>query len=251
MSFTIDRLHAGARSIIASHFLALSVRDRYSRFAISAPPQLVAKYVDGIDFVRDAVLGVHQTTVRLEEPGALIGVAHTAFEGDVAEFGVSVLPAHRGQGLGSALLDRAVALARRRGMRRLWMQFLAHNVPIMRIARKVGMRVVPHGVPRARISTCPAGSRAKQRNAIRVDVKSRAATGSVARNEPAVERHASRSSCAARDALTASSTSIFAAEPARRPTPPEGTSGSRSFTARRRKAFRHAPGGRRGASRSS
>jgi GNAT superfamily N-acetyltransferase len=146
MSFTIDRLHTGARSIIASHFLALSVRDRYSRFAISASPQLVAKYVDGIDFVRDAVLGVHKTTVRLEEPGALIGVAHTAFEGDVAEFGVSVLPAHRGQGLGSALLDRAVALARSRGMRRLWMQFLAHNVPIMRIARKVGMRVVPHGV---------------------------------------------------------------------------------------------------------
>jgi len=146
MSFTIDRLHAGARSIIASHFLALSVRDRYLRFATSVSPQLVAKYVEGIDFVRDAVLGVHETTVRLEDPGALIGVAHTAFEGDLAEFGVSVLPAHRGQGLGGALFERAIAVARSRGVRRLWMQFLAHNVPIMRIARKVGMRVVPGGV---------------------------------------------------------------------------------------------------------
>jgi GNAT superfamily N-acetyltransferase len=89
---------------------------------------------------------VHETTVRVEDPGALVGVAHTAFEGDLAEFGVSVLPAHRGQGLGSALFERAIALSRSRGMRRLWMQFVAHNVPIMRIARKVGMRIVPRGV---------------------------------------------------------------------------------------------------------
>ena len=146
MSFTIDRLQDSARSIITAHFLALSIRDRYLRFATAAPPHLVTQYVDTIDFTRDVVLGVHDSTVRLEERGALVGVAHTAFEGDLAEFGVSILPAHRGQGLGSALLDRAVALARSRGMRRLWMQFLAHNVPITRIARKIGMRIVQGGV---------------------------------------------------------------------------------------------------------
>lgn len=145
MSFTIDRLQDSARSIITAHFMALSVRDRYLRFSTAASPHLVTRYVDTIDFERDVVLGVRDSTIRLEERGALVGVAHTAFEGDVAEFGVSVLPAHRGQGLAGAMLDRAVALARSRGMRRLWMQFLAHNVPITRIARKIGMRIVPRG----------------------------------------------------------------------------------------------------------
>jgi GNAT superfamily N-acetyltransferase len=146
MSFTIDRLPAGARSIVTAHFLALSVRDRYLRFSSAAPLHLVTRYVDTIDFERDVVLGVHDSADRCDERGALVGVAHTAFEGDLAEFGVSVLPAHRGQGLAGTLLDRAVALARSRGMRRLWMQFLAHNVPITRIARKIGMRIVLGGV---------------------------------------------------------------------------------------------------------
>jgi GNAT superfamily N-acetyltransferase len=146
MPFTIDRLQDSARSIITAHFLALSVRDRYLRFSTAAPTHLVTRYVETIDFSRDVVLGMRDSTVRLDERGALVGVAHTAFEGDLAEFGVSVLPSHRGQGLGSALLDRAVALARSRGMRRLWMQFLAHNVPITRIARKIGMRIVLRGI---------------------------------------------------------------------------------------------------------
>ena len=146
MPFTIDRLQESARAFITEHFLALSVRDRYLRFATAAPPHLVTRYVDAIDFTRDVVLGVHDGSVRVEEQGALVGVAHTAFEGDLAEFGVSVLPEHRGNGLGSRLLDRAVALARSRGVRRLWMQFLMQNVPITRIARKIGMRIVPRGV---------------------------------------------------------------------------------------------------------
>ena len=31
-------------------------------------------------------------------------------------------------------------------MRRLWMQFLPHNAPIVHLARKLGMRIASHGL---------------------------------------------------------------------------------------------------------
>ena len=85
--------------------------------------------------------------VRSEPAGeALTGVVHTAFEDGLAEVGVSVLPAHRGRGMGRALLECAIAHARSRGMRRLWMQFLPGNAAIIGLARKLGMRIVSYGL---------------------------------------------------------------------------------------------------------
>jgi GNAT superfamily N-acetyltransferase len=140
--FTIERLNASARAFVASHFLALPPGDRYLRFGTAASAPRVAAYVDRIDFGRDAVLAV-----RAEPVGAaLTGIAHAAFEDGLAEVGVSVLPAHRGQGMGRALLECAVAHARSRGMRRLWMQFLPGNAAIIGLARRLGMRIVSCGL---------------------------------------------------------------------------------------------------------
>lgn len=145
MTFAIQRLDASARASLVAHYLALPLADRYLRFCTAAPPQVIAAYVDGIDFDRDAVLGSEGTMGDDPSRRAPAGVAHIAFEDDLAEFGVSVLPAHRQQGLGVALLERAVGHARSRGMRRLWMQYLAHNAPIMRMARRFGMAIVAGG----------------------------------------------------------------------------------------------------------
>jgi RimJ/RimL family protein N-acetyltransferase len=65
-----------------------------------------------------------------------------AFEDDLAELGLSVLPAHRRRGVGGALFKRAMAYARNRCMPRLFMHFLSENAPIMRIARRFGMHIV-------------------------------------------------------------------------------------------------------------
>jgi RimJ/RimL family protein N-acetyltransferase len=145
MSIAIERLNESARAILASHFLELPAADRYLRFAAAVTPQVIAGYVDGIDFNRDAVFAVRPAPGD-ECRGALAGVVHAAFPDDVAELGISVLPAYRGRGLASALAERAIAYARSRGMRALAMQLLRGNAPMLRIARKLGMTIVDRGV---------------------------------------------------------------------------------------------------------
>jgi RimJ/RimL family protein N-acetyltransferase len=145
-SIAIERLNEGGRASVAAHFLALPARDRYLRFASSVTPQLIARYVDGIDFNRDAVFAVRSAPIGDEGQAALAGVVHEAFqEDDVAELGISVLPAYRGQGLASALAKQAIAYARSRGVRALAMQLLRENAPMLRIARKLGMTIVDGG----------------------------------------------------------------------------------------------------------
>jgi len=145
MSIAIERLSESARPILALHFLALSAVDRYLRFAAAVRPQIIARYVDGIDFNRDAVFAVHPAAIGDECREALAGVVHAAFPDDVAELGISVLPAYRNQGLASTLAEWAIAYARSRGMRWLSMQVLRENAPMLRIARKLGMTIVDGG----------------------------------------------------------------------------------------------------------
>jgi GNAT superfamily N-acetyltransferase len=135
MTFAIERLHVGLRHTLVAHFLGLPMKDRFLRFGRPLAQPAIAAYVDGIDFQRDAVFGVH-------DPGlALVGAMHVAFEDDLAEIGLSVLPEHRCRGVGSALFDRAVEHARNRSIPRLLMHCLADNAPIMRMARRFGMDI--------------------------------------------------------------------------------------------------------------
>ena len=136
MTIAVRRLNEGVRATLVEHFLALPMRDRRLRFGTPLAPTGIAAYVDRIDFDRDAVFGVHDDRL------SLVGVAHVALEKDVAEVGLSVLPAHRRRGLGGALFRRAMAYARNRCMPRLLMHFLSENAPIMRIARRFGMHIV-------------------------------------------------------------------------------------------------------------
>ena len=151
MSFAIQRLNEGIRTTLVAHFLALPMKDRCLRFGASLAPAVIAAYVDGIDFVRGAVFGVHDDRL------ALVGVAHMAIEDDLAEVALSVLPMHRGHGVGSALFKRAMAYARKRCIPRLFMLFRLENAPIMRIARRFGMRIVAGGgEARAHLNLQPA-----------------------------------------------------------------------------------------------
>jgi len=81
MTFAIHRLGDGARPTVTAHFLALPMKDRRLRFGTSLAPRVIAAYVDGIDFDRDAVFGVHDDQL------VLVGVAHVAFEDGQAELG--------------------------------------------------------------------------------------------------------------------------------------------------------------------
>jgi len=132
----IQRLNERQRDALLIHFLALPVEDRSMRFGTGLAPSALASYVDRIDFGQGAVFGVQ------DDGGMLVGVAHVAFEADIAEVGLSVLPNHRRRGFGTALFARAVAHARNSRISRLIMHFLWSNAPIMRIARRFRMNVV-------------------------------------------------------------------------------------------------------------
>jgi GNAT superfamily N-acetyltransferase len=136
MTIPVQRLGEGARASLTAHLHALTAADRRLRFGSTLSPEGITAYSDGIDFGRDAVFAVHDDRL------ALLGVAHAAFGDDFAELGLSVLPAHRGRGIGTALFERAAAHARNRSVARLYMHCLAENVAIMRIARRFGMAVV-------------------------------------------------------------------------------------------------------------
>jgi GNAT superfamily N-acetyltransferase len=131
----VQRLTEASRPELERHFLSLEPEDVRLRFGAAIAAAAMVAYVERIDFDVDAVLGVH------DEALALVGAAHVAFTGDLAEIGVSVLPGHRGRGIGSALLARAAEHVRNRFVTRLFMYCLAENAAMLHIARKLGMTI--------------------------------------------------------------------------------------------------------------
>ena len=131
----VRELSALERGALERHFLALESEDRRLRFGIAIGDHALRAYVHGIDFGRDAVFGV------LDDELELLGVAHLARDATSAELGVSVLAAHRGRGIGGALLARAHTHARNWGVRTLFMHCLRENGAMMHLARKQGMNL--------------------------------------------------------------------------------------------------------------
>lgn len=130
------RLSPANREALRRHFCALDATDRRLRFGSMISDAGIVQYVEQIDFDRDAVFGVFDDDLHLD------GVAHVAVYEGVAELGVSVLPGHRGRGIGTALFDRAGVFARNHLVRVLFMHCLTENQAMMHIAAKSKMRIV-------------------------------------------------------------------------------------------------------------
>ena len=135
MSIAVQRLTESARPKLVEHFQKFGPDDTRLRFGSPLPPETIAAYVESIDFAADAVFGVHGEELDI------VGVAHVAFGADAAELGVSVLPEHRGKGVGSALFARAVEHVRNRFVTRVYMHCLAENAAMMHIAQAAGMTI--------------------------------------------------------------------------------------------------------------
>jgi len=123
------------RRAILRHLHRLSPEDHRLRFGVQQAEASLRRYVDGIDFERDALFGVFDDDLEL------VGFAHVAL-GEEAEFGVSVDPAHRGRGIGTALLARSMDYARNRMIPTLLVHCLAENRAMYAMARKAGMQIV-------------------------------------------------------------------------------------------------------------
>jgi RimJ/RimL family protein N-acetyltransferase len=155
----IRELNSGHRERILQHLLLLNEEDRRLRFGTQTPDVVIHRYVGNLDFNRDAIFGCFDSQLNL------IGMAHLAYlpktKGQplAAEFGVSVLPNGRGQGVGTALLARASVHSRNTRIETLFVHCLAHNRAMMHLAQKAGMLVeYAHGDADACLKLPPANS---------------------------------------------------------------------------------------------
>lgn len=123
------------RAAILRHLHRLSEEDLRLRFGSPQSDASIAHYVERIDFERDSLLGVFGDDLEL------VGVTHLGM-GEEAEFGVSVLPAFRGRGIGTALFARAQEHARNHMIRKFYVHCLTENKAMLAIARKAKMQIV-------------------------------------------------------------------------------------------------------------
>jgi GNAT superfamily N-acetyltransferase len=137
----IEKLGEVDRDSLLAHFVLLEAEDRRLRFGLSVSDEHIERYVGGIDFEVAHMYGVRAS------PNEWLGIGHFNIDpnGGPAELGLSVLPAARGRGLGSAIFRSAVAQASRLGATRLYMHFLTTNKAILSIARSAGMSIESGG----------------------------------------------------------------------------------------------------------
>ena len=137
----VRELHAGHKDEILNHLLQLNDEDRRLRFGTQTPDEVITHYVEHLNFNKDTVFGIFNDDLKL------IGMAHLAYlpesknQARAAEFGVSVLPEGRAQGLGTALLQRSAVHSRNTRIETLYVHCLASNKAMMHLAQKAGMRV--------------------------------------------------------------------------------------------------------------
>jgi acetyltransferase len=123
----------------------LSQESRYFRFISTLnelTPRMLVRYTQ-IDYDRELAL----VAVRREQaPGAveeIIGVARYLLnpDRDTCEFAIAIGDAFQGQGLGSKLMRALIAVARKRGLKRMEGFVLAINAPMIRLMRSLGFTI--------------------------------------------------------------------------------------------------------------
>ncbi|MBI1890365.1 MAG: N-acetyltransferase [Burkholderiales bacterium] len=177
----IKELAERDRRRMLMHFLALNDQERLLRFGSAMPDELITKYVQKIQFSRDAVFGVYDADLQL------LAVAHLAYlprgaspgspgnttKQRVAEFGVSVLASARGRGIGTKLFERAAMHCRNNDVDTLYVHCLTSNQVMMHIARKAGMEIHrDHGEADAYLKLPPADARSVLQEAMDEQVAS-------------------------------------------------------------------------------
>ncbi|MBL8381635.1 MAG: GNAT family N-acetyltransferase [Burkholderiales bacterium] len=147
---SVRQLTDADRWRLRPHLKRLAPEDRRLRFGMILNDAAIDRYVDSLDFDREAVLAVAAAD------GALLAAAHVAPVGEGAELGLSVDARARRRGLGGALFVQAVAWARNRYLRRVHMHCLRENTAILRLARRHGMALDFDGAESSAVLLLPA-----------------------------------------------------------------------------------------------
>jgi GNAT superfamily N-acetyltransferase len=123
------------REAVRKFLLDLPPEDRRNRFCSTLSDAAVSAYVDGLDFVRDTILGA------FDDAAQLVGLAELVPGTEESEMAFAVRPDKRGQKVGTRLMDRLLQRARICGVRKAVVLFLANNTPMHKLASRAGMHI--------------------------------------------------------------------------------------------------------------
>ncbi len=127
----------------------LSPESRYRRFmsAVSRIPDRQLRYFTELDYVDHYAVGA----LALDEPGEPgVGVARyvrLADQPQVAEVAVTIVDDYQKSGLGSLLLQAAMAVALENGILEFQAEIMGDNHGAIRLVRRFGARIVRKGNP--------------------------------------------------------------------------------------------------------
>lgn len=129
------------RDEILAHLLRLSKSDRYLRFCHTATDEAIKKYVNNIDLrsSSEAVFAIFSNNRRII---AMCHVAPCDDKSTVAELAISVEDKFRRRGIGQKVFKRGILHCESLGFKKVHMNCLASNIPIQRLVRGVGVKVV-------------------------------------------------------------------------------------------------------------
>jgi acetyltransferase len=128
--------------LLADFFDTLSRETVYYRFFSplkSLPPRMLALFTQ-IDYDRDIALVAMATAEKKER---ILGVSRLMGEpgGRRAEFAVTVADPWQGKGIGAALMERLIQIARERGIESLWGLVLSENTHMLALGKKLGFSI--------------------------------------------------------------------------------------------------------------
>lgn len=116
----------------------LSPDTRHNRL-LGGAKRITREYIESlitIDYSRDMAIAA---TVMLEGHEALIGVARYVLVGaDACEFAIVIADTWQGRGIGRRLMEKLAAVARGRGLKRIYGDVLSTNRPMLELCRKLG-----------------------------------------------------------------------------------------------------------------
>ena len=144
-SVTLRPLRREDADIESAFVSGLSPETRHNRL-LGGARRITCEYIEQlttVDYTRDMALAA---TVMLEERETLIGVARYVRDAQdpACEFALVVADAWQGRGIGRRLLEKLIAVARKRGLARMVGDVLATNRPMLELCRKLGFALGRH-----------------------------------------------------------------------------------------------------------
>lgn len=117
--------------------MALDDESRYMRFGFMIKNETIERLCDEWQQKPH-----HHKIFAIENANLeLVGVAHISLEGDIPELAFSVFKEYQKQGMGDALMKRAIEYCQNRNIKQGYMVCLPTNDKIKRLARKNGVLI--------------------------------------------------------------------------------------------------------------